>query len=138
MHRLCQRCLAQLHGRDIDGDAGTIFPTRRFAAGLVEHEAAELVDEAALLRNRHELRRRDPAALRMVPAHQCLARGHFAGLQIDDRLIEDEQPVLALQRGAQLGFQPSAFLDAGFHGRAEQACCAPAGRLGGIERHVGA
>ena len=48
------------------------LPAPRLAARLLEHVAAERPDQAGLLRQRDELRGRDQAAHRVLPAHERL------------------------------------------------------------------
>ena len=43
----------------------------------------------------------------MLPSHQRLKGGHFLGLQIDERLIEEPEPVLR-KRGAHISFEQRA------------------------------
>ena len=70
---------AELQRREVDRDADIVRPLRGFAAGAAQHRAAERGDQAGLLGDRNELRRRDHAALRMRPAHQRLEAGDAAG-----------------------------------------------------------
>ncbi len=50
----------------------------------------------------------------MLPANQRLQTGHFAGAQIVDRLVEQEE-LLLRQRGVQLGLEHRTTLDDGAH-----------------------
>jgi hypothetical protein len=61
--------------------------TQSLGTGGVEHPEAELIDQAAVFRDRDEFRRRDHAAFRMPPPQQCLAARDIAVLDIDHRLI---------------------------------------------------
>src|SRR6266545_4523569 len=51
--------------------AGQLLPFGQLAYGGIEHPAAEIGDQAALLGDADELIGRHHAALRMLPAHQC-------------------------------------------------------------------
>jgi hypothetical protein len=57
---------------------------------------------------RDEGRRRDQAGFGVLPAHQRLQPAHPAVLQIDLRLIV-QQELTAFERAVQTGFEPHAF-----------------------------
>ena len=59
-----------------------LVPARRLAAGGAQHPFADLQDQAALLGDRDEDRRRDGAALGMLPAQQRLEADDLAGRQL--------------------------------------------------------
>ena len=63
----------------------------RVLAGALEHPAAERDDQAGILRDRDERRRRDGAAHRVLPAQQRLVAADLAGLQVEDRLVGERQ-----------------------------------------------
>ena len=72
----------------------------------------------------------------MVPARQRLEAGDLAGLDPDDRLIVDLDPVVG-DRCAQIEFDQAADLDFRVHRLLERAPIAASLALGGVERHVG-
>ena len=112
------------------------LPGAELARGALQHEQAEIDDQADLLGDADELRRRHPAHLRMVPARQRLEARDRAVLQPHDRLVEDGD-LLALQRAAQLGFQRQAVGLARAHRRLEHLDAVAADALGVIHRELG-
>src|ERR1700738_4354023 len=75
-YRLDYVAAPELHRRHVDGYAGFARPHAALQARFVEDELADLDDQAHLLRDRNEFGRRDHAALRVMPAQQCLAGGN--------------------------------------------------------------
>ena len=102
----------QLARRDVDAGEQRLarpqraLPGAELARGALEHEQAELDDQAGFLGERDELVRRHAAQLRMIPAHQRLEAGDRAVLEPHDRLVEDRD-LLALERAAQIGSRAS-------------------------------
>ena len=80
------------------------LPGRRLHAGLPQHPVADLDDGAALLEKRHELARRDDAALGVSPAQQRLRARHAARFDVDARQVGEEQQ-LCVERLPQVAFQ---------------------------------
>ena len=66
--------------------AASVGQADGFAAGLLEHPAADVEDEAGLLGDGDELGGRDVAARRVMPADQRLERGDLALRHGDDGL----------------------------------------------------
>ena len=128
--------IAELDRRDIHRKADA-RPIKRIAASSFHHEGADLVDEAALLGNRHEDIRRHEADLGMQPAYQRLdpARLHRGG--VEDRLIDDREAVL-LERLAQLVGKAHALGARGVDRRVVEGDAVAAELLGEIHRDVGA
>ena len=78
------------------------FPCAQVGARLPQHPFADRNDEPAFLQDRNEVRRRDDAAARMVPAQERLGAARALALQVELRLI-DEAEFAALERAAKLG-----------------------------------
>jgi len=57
------------------------------APGAAQHQAAEPVDQAGILGDGDELRRRNHAAFGVRPPHQRLEAGDVPGREIDQRLV---------------------------------------------------
>ena len=106
------------------------------ARGALQHEQAEIDDQADLLGDGDELRRRHAAHLGMVPARQRLEAGDRAVLEPHDRLIEDRD-LLALERAAQVRFERQAVGLARAHRRLEHLDAVAADALGVIHRELG-
>ena len=70
------------------------------AARLAEHPPADRDDQAGLLGERDELRRRDEPARRVVPAQQRLDAVVGPPLEADDRLVVDLELLRARARAA--------------------------------------
>ena len=71
------------------------------ARRVLQHVEAELHDQPALLGGGDELRRRDAAVQRMLPARQRLEAGDRVVLEPHDRLVDDVEAA-GLERLAQL------------------------------------
>ena len=112
------------------------LPGRELARGALEHEQAEIDDQADFLGDRDEFGRRQPAELRMIPARQRLEAGDGAILQPHDRLVE-HLDLLALDGAAQFGFQRQAVGLARAHRRLEDLDAVAADALGVIHRQLG-
>ena len=120
------------------GSAGpdVFLPAAQLTRGALQHEQAEIDDQADLLGDADELRRRHAAELRMVPARQRLEARHRAVLQPHDRLVENGD-LFALQRPPQLGFERQPVGLARAHRRLEQLDAVAADALGVIHRQLG-
>ena len=131
--------MEELARRQVDRH-GQLAPGRRpgdlLRAGLLQHQRAQLADQAAVLADRDEDIRRDHAALGVVPAHQGLGTDDAAAGHIDPRLVMDADLPLR-QRPAQLDLQLQARLRRGGHLGTEAHRAAPPGRLGAIHRQIG-
>ena len=126
---------AELQRRDVDGD-GQPGPGAAVEAGAPQHIFAELDDQPGVLGDRNELRRRDRADRRMVPARQRLDADDIVAAGVDDRLIGRGQ-LAALDRVQQIAFEQLAVRQIGIHRRVIDAGAVAALVLGAIERHVG-
>jgi len=91
--------LAQLHRRQVDRNPDIGGPFARLGAGLAQDPVAELADQPGFLGDRNELRRRNGAAGRMLPAHQRLGADDGMGLDLQDGL-EDQLELAARDRQA--------------------------------------
>ena len=132
----------QLARRDVDAGEDRLalahgaLPGRELLGGALQHEHAEIDDQADLLGDGDEFRRRGAAHLGMVPARQRLEAGDRAVLQPHDRLVEDGD-LVALERAAQLRFEREAVGLARAHRRLEHLDAVAADALGVIHRELG-
>src|SRR4029079_15728031 len=80
----------------VEGACGRLgrAPGGELVARLLEHPAAERDDEPALLRDRDEVVRRHDAAGRVRPPEERLGPDDGAGLQVDDRLVVEDELLL--------------------------------------------
>ena len=84
--------IAELARREVHADVQLrcfrhlVTPDRELPARLVEHPPSELGDEAHVLGDGDELRRRDPSEQRVRPAHQRFDAERLPVGQGDDRL----------------------------------------------------
>ncbi len=106
------------------------------ARGLFEHPHRQVADEAGLLRERNELRRRHEPALRMLPAHQRLGADHAAVVE-RQLWLQVEAQLVAVDGLAQFGDQRQR-LCAGGVDRRVVGHRPVAAALGGVHRHLGA
>ena len=126
----------ELQGRQVHRHPDRVGPAHRLGTGAAQHPFADGHDEAHLLGQGDELRRRDRAALRVAPAQQGLEAVEPAVLQIEDRLV-DEGQLLLCQGRAQVGLQQRPLVDLGLHRILEDAVGAAPGFLGAVEGEVG-
>src|SRR5262249_59302938 len=83
------------------------LPVPELARRVLQHEQAEIDNEADLLRDGDEIGRRHPPHLGMVPTRQRLEAGYRAVVEPYDRLVQDGD-FLALERTAQIGLERQA------------------------------
>ena len=89
-HRVRKGPVFEVAAGDVDRELDDAqVRRRRFLARGPEHELVELGDDARLLSEGDELRRRDRASFRMSPPGQRLDARHDAGPKGDNGLIED-------------------------------------------------
>ena len=94
--------------RDVDGDRDADAvpgPVRGAAQRDVQHPAGQVRQQAGVLDHRQELLRPELAAGRVVPADQRLGGDRLAGVQVEDRLVDQVELAHVVQRGAQLARQ---------------------------------
>ena len=143
----------ELHAGDVDGDLAVAAPAGGVTAGLAQHPLTQRHDQPGFFRHRDELRRRDPAPLRVAPAHQRLEAGQPAVGDVVLRLVVHAEPaagqvrlgpVGVRQRPLRRGQRLTEFMDdevaldhALAHRRVEQPHHVAAGGLGLVERDVG-
>ena len=114
----------ELHGRDVDADADLAalrqprLPDLDLAARLGEHPPSQWNNLPRLLGDRDELRRRDQAALRVLPADQRLDAEQIARVQFDDRLVVQQELALD-QRFVEFARHFAPFARRMLHGRLE-------------------
>ena len=125
-----------MQGRHVDGDPRQIG-RRGEAHRLGEHPAAELPDHAALFGDADELRGRQRAMDRMVPADQRLGADNRLAVRRIDRLVGEPQLAATIECCAQLALdQPSARQDV-VHVAGKNLVAAATVLLCLIERDVG-
>jgi hypothetical protein len=133
--RVVQLARRQVHRQRRRVVAVRAPPAGRLGARGVEHPAADLDDEAALLGARDELVGPDHPALGMLPAHERLDRDGAPVAQVDDRLEVDDE-LVAGDRALQVARQLAALQRLGLHLRREERVSA-ALALGRVHRQVG-
>src|SRR5208282_3026118 len=84
-----------------------LAPTRGLAQGRVDDVQRDRADERGLLDERDELQRRQQAVFGVAPAKQRLDTGYPPRLEVDLRLVVENE-LVALQRGADLTEQPQS------------------------------
>src|SRR5262249_13179672 len=134
--RQSQHWIAELHWREVHGDGGFDGPTGGIAACLFEHPIAERHDQADFLGHRNKLFGRNQAALRMLPAQQCLKSADVAAGQIDEWLIVEFEFV-ALERLAQVELELAPILHLRIHLRLEEMVGTASIGLRAVQRHIG-
>ncbi len=113
-----------------------LLPQPVLPAGLAQHPFADRTDQAGVLGQRDEVRRRDQAALRMLPADQGLDAGDQAAAQVHLRLVEQHQ-FGPLQGLAQVGFHVQAPPHGDTHVGLPEMVPPAASRLGLIQGRFG-
>ena len=78
-----------------------VLPPHVLGAGLAEHPQPDLDDDAGLLGQADELRRRQQPSVGVVPADEGLDREHLARRHLDLGLVVDDQ-LAVVERLAQL------------------------------------
>ena len=126
---------AELQRRDVHRH-GQVRPGAAVEAGAPQHPLAEIDDQAGMLGDRDELRRRDFADGRMVPARQRFDADDLFAAGIHDRLVGGGKPVV-LDGVEQVAFEEFAVGQVRIHRRVVDAGAVAAFVLGAIERHVG-
>ena len=110
-----------------------LLPQSNLAAGFSDRPLSEGHDQPALLGQRDELHGRDQAAARVLPADECLDAGKPARLEVDRRLVvEDELRLLEGRSELRLHLDPSDRV--GVHLRIEERVPAFLG-AGPVHRH---
>src|SRR5690606_20569904 len=132
---------AQLPRRDVDRDEQALrarelaLPAHGLGAGRAQDVGADGVDQAALLGDVDEHRRRDAALLRMVPAQQRLRADQAAVAEPVDRLVRQAQ-LAPFPRLAQVLFDAHAALHRLVHRPAVEPVAVLAGVLGLVHGDV--
>src|SRR3954463_15982055 len=126
--------LTLTHGRPVRGSARHL---RSLPACLVQNPAAEVDDQAGLLRERDEVEWHDEPAPWMRPAQERLESDDAAARELDDRLVVDDE-LVAFDRAPQVGLDLEPLDDRRMHARLERRVgAALAGALGAVHGHVG-
>src|SRR5712691_12630587 len=90
---LRQLLAGDVHADTQGGARGFRSPSRGLPARFDENEFPDRNNQPRILGQGDELRRRDYSAFRMLPAHEGLEADDRAGLEIDDRLVDEPQLV---------------------------------------------
>jgi len=110
-HALGEAALAQVQrgyvDRHVQAQAAGAPLGRLFRCAL-QHPDGQFVDQRGVFRERNELRRRDRAEHRMVPADQRLGAGGAPGGQVVFRLEAQRQLIFRSEGGGQVGQQHEA------------------------------
>ena len=92
--------LARRHvDEDLAREAGAV---NEELAGVVKHGSSERNHQIRIFGDRDELVRQKEAALRVLPPHECLVGHNLARLEIDNRLVVDNELAFA-DGGTELG-----------------------------------
>ena len=114
--------MAELHLRHVDGHdevaVALLAQQHQFAAGRAQHPFAEVDDDARIFGNGDETVGRDEFAIRRLPAQQRFGAHGAARGQVDLRLVDDKQLVLAEGR-AQRVHHAHPFADFNAHAARE-------------------
>ena len=97
---LGQVAVQQVAHRQVDRHrqfAPVLAPGGALGDGALQHVTGERADEAGLLDGLHEGAGRDQAVLGVLPADQALGAAHAHVVEVDDRLVVDDD--LVLQQG---------------------------------------
>ncbi len=113
------------------------WPCGRLGAGGLHHPIAEFVDQAGILGERDEFRRRHHAAFGMPPAQQRLATAYLVAAEIDQRLIVDFEAAID-HRLAKILLHGEPGLGTGVHRRLEETVGAASLGLGAVHCEIGA
>ena len=93
-------------------------------------------DGAGVFGDGDELGRRDDGAVALLPAHERLEADDIAGLEIEDRLVEQAQ-LAAIERAVERGLDREAVGDPLVHRLVVDGQAVAAGVLGPVHGRVG-
>ena len=146
-HMVHKTRAGKFDGRDVDRQphlreqrrVGAGVPGGELSARGLQHPRPQAVDDAGVLGNTDEFRRRDGAERGVVPAQQGLQPEQAPPVGVDLGLVDEAQPAAQriIHRLAQGGFEREAARDVLVHGRLEEAPLVAARRLGGVHGRVG-
>ena len=132
--------LMKLFGADIDRQhqvAGVwiLLPCLELGASCLHHPLSDGLYQPGFLGQRNEKVRGNHAALRVIPAYQCLRSQRATRTIHLDLVVQLE--LMLLKCLAQIALQRYAFVDGFLHERIEEAQCVASGFLGLVHRDVG-
>ena len=83
----------QVRGAEVDGDrhAQALVTPARDGPARVQDAERQRAHQAGLLGERQERARAEEAELRVVPAHECLGAGDLAALEVELRLVVQDE-----------------------------------------------
>ena len=129
----------ELAGGDVDRDPQRTMlamPGRRLFAGRLQHPAADRDDQPGRFRERYERVRRDHATDRVAPADQRLDAGDRLALQVERRLVEQEE-LAGVERVLEVDLECEPVLRCCPHPGLEHDPAVLARALGFVQREVG-
>ena len=128
--------VAELRGRQVDGDDQRLGPFGRVGASAAQDPFAERNDEAGIFGDGNEMSRRDLAVHRMLPADQRLRAALLLGGEVVLRLV-DHLEFLTTEREPQLMLDHAPALQRLVHALLEEAHALAAIALGAGESDAG-
>jgi hypothetical protein len=132
--------LAELHGAEIDRELHAqeplLTPDPVLGAGGLQHPGGQGGDEPDILGEPDELARPDDAAMRVVPADQRLHADDPPAVELDLRLVVDEE-LVAGQGLAELALEGHRAPGGEVHLGREEAIGVAARGLGPVHREIG-
>ena len=134
-HLLDDIAVAEILGREIDRNSRGFRPFGAFQTGGLQHEGADIGDDAHFLGERNEDGRRDRPEVGVVPSAKRLAACYAHGLHRHDGLVDHAQR-LGFDGAAQVRLHELAVAEGGVHRRLEQAPSVLAEFLGLVERQI--
>src|SRR5439155_22082543 len=111
-------------------------PLGRLAASLRQHPLPDGDDESGLDSDVQEIGRLEQSAPRVLPAQKGFDLNDPAGIEGDDRLVE-EQELLSIKRTPKLVLEPKVLYHAVPHLRVEDYMAAAPQLLGAVHCRVG-
>ena len=131
----------QAQRRAIHGNAQVLPAQAReggeIMAGFAQHPMVEPGDQPVGLGDADKTLRAEQAVFRVLPAHQGLQLGNPTTLEVEDGLVMQEQPLVLIQRIAQLLFNLQLKVSSGFEVGAEKIQGVTPAALGLIQRQIG-
>src|ERR1700691_5641770 len=94
------------------------LPDRALCACLLEYPGTDLHYETACLKGRNEVVRLHDTTLGVLPEQQRFDAAHHAGIEMDRRLKDEEEPI-GVDRSVQIDVQLPSVLDGGLLRRRE-------------------
>src|SRR5215469_2796320 len=110
----------ELPGRDVDADVDLLqalgLPLGEIETCALQDPASDRNDEPGLFSDRHERAGAEMAAIRMVPTQERFGGDRFAGTQVENRLVVEDE-FFAFDRAAQVVLHDHSVRDRLLHRR---------------------